>query len=309
MAFLTVLLTILKIILIIILVLLALLLVLTAVVLFVPLSYGCKVRYADVLDGKCRLNWLFGIVKLGCDIDKGEVKLKMKLPFGLEKKLSGNREEPLENTEYEDIPEDVPPDAEEEPTEIVKTTETAENTEDIETTEDTPFSEYKDIVEEQPEREEDTKKKKSAKKKKFQKSDKRKNLKDIITEKTDKIKSLWEKYKYIITTYDIKAIISLTFELLKEFIHSLGVKKCSISGVFGLPSPSYTGLALGGVGMLSAYLPWDIAFKGDFEKTTFKCSGIIEGKTNIFSMILPILKYIFKKPVFKVIKDFLLRKD
>ena len=160
MAFLTALLTILKIILIIILVLLALLLVLTAVVLFVPLSYGCKVRYAHVLDGKCRLNWLFGTVKLGCDIDKGEVKLKMKLPFGLEKKLSGSREKTEENTnmEYEDIS----PDIEEEPTETVENTETTENTESTESTEnteDTETAEYIPLSEEQPKREEDTKKK------------------------------------------------------------------------------------------------------------------------------------------------------
>lgn len=275
--------TVLKIILIIVLVLLMLALLLTAVILFSRLDYGIKARYSDRIDGVCKVTWLFGLIKLAVNVKNGDVDFKIKLPFHLEKLF-------LEDEKAEEASVDKSVTELEEKAD----SQNAENTEKVN-------------VEKTVEKASEGKKTENSQTKDSNKKNKR--VKNKKKEKKEfALYSLWKKFNEIKEKYDIPAIIKLTLKLIKDLLKAVGVKKCSINGVLGFDDPSNTGIALGVIGVLSIYLPGEIYFKGNFEKSDFKCNGVIEGRTNIFKFLLPVLKYIFKKPIWQIIKE-LLRKD
>ena len=67
-------------------------------------------------------------------------------------------------------------------------------------------------------------------------------------------------------------------------------------------------MALGGIGVAGAFAPIDIDIDGDFEKTNIALEGYIYGKTYILRVVMPILRFVFKKPVRTMISDILFKK-
>lgn len=225
-----------------------------------------------------RLKWLFGLVKLSVNVKNGDLSFKVKLPFGLENKLL-EKDKPVKEkkkAESPDLEKDI-------------NVEENENIQEEKNTEEKNSCDF-EPVEEKP------------KPKKIKKTKKKKKPKKINPVKRIKVfyENIKEKWEY----YNISQLIPLIIKLVKDLIKAVGVKKCNIGGVIGFSDPSTTGGVLGVIGMLSVYLPGKIQIEGNFEKADFKCNGVIEGNTSLIKLLLPLIKFVFKKPVLNIIINY-----
>lgn len=289
MGVLMVLLTVLKIILIIVLVLLVLLMLITALLLFPGLDYGIKARYGERFDMVVRLKWLFGLVKFSATVKNGDLSFKVKLPFGLENKLVNGKED------FRKV--DVEKKVENETEAVTEAVaEAVTDAADV-------GSELSDEPKAKSKCENTTSYKKNEKNKRVKstnKSRKNKEKNNIFKQIKNFKKAFKEKWEQ----YNISQLIPLVIKLIKDLLRSLGVKKCNVNGVVGFSDPSQTGMLLGVIGMVCVYLPGEVIFKGNFEKADFKCNGVIEGKTSLLRLLIPLIKFIFEKPVLKIIIDY-----
>lgn len=130
-------------------------------------------------------------------------------------------------------------------------------------------------------------KKVKLKKSKFKKTKSDNGLFDII----NKIKTYPDKDK----------IINYTLKLLKRLKTAIKFKAAEIYGTIGFDDPSQTGLFLGGVSIISAFLPINFNIKGNFEKGDFNAGIYLKGRFSLWSLGFPILVYILKKPIRKIL--------
>lgn len=278
MGVLMVLLTVLKIVLIIVLVLLVLLMLITALLLFPGLDYGIKARYGERFDMVVRLKWLFGLVKFSATVKNGDLSFKVKLPFGLENKLVNGKED------FRKV--DVEKKVENETEAVTDAADVGYESSD----EPNPKSKCENT----------TSYKKNKRAKSTNKGRKNKEKNNIFKQIKNFKKAFKEKWEQ----YNVSQLIPLVVTLIKGLLRSLGVKKCNVNGVVGFSDPSQTGMLLGVIGMVCVYLPGEVIFKGNFEKADFKCNGVIEGKTSLLRLLIPLIKFIFEKPVLKIIIDY-----
>ena len=73
----------------------------------------------------------------------------------------------------------------------------------------------------------------------------------------------------------------------------------------GLGDPAQTGTAIGGICAASAFVPFGVNIDGDFENKNIAVEGEVHGKTYLLKLLLPPIKFLFRKPVFKLIIDLL----
>ncbi len=97
-------------------------------------------------------------------------------------------------------------------------------------------------------------------------------------------------------------IVKYTLRFVKELIFAIKPKKFKANITIGFEDPSNTGKFLGISAVILEFLPLDIYLSGDFENEIFE--GILEtkGKTSVFKIGIPTLRYIFKKPIWRLIK-------
>lgn len=112
----------------------------------------------------------------------------------------------------------------------------------------------------------------------------------------DKIKELYQQ----IGKDHLKEIISIALALVKNFIKKVMPKKFKLRGKFGTGEPDTTGLALGGVSVLSTVL--DICVEGNFEEKDLQINLQARGGLRMFSVIWIFLRFWFN-PEIKRLRD------
>jgi hypothetical protein len=124
--------------------------------------------------------------------------------------------------------------------------------------------------------------------------------------KLDKyLKLLKQYFKYyeIIKNYsNKKEILALTLVLLKKLFKALHLKIYNLHLQLGQDESYKTGQLLAICGIVFGIFSLDVDVEGDFEKEIFNVSGNAKGYTNLASIILPIVDFILKKPILKIVK-------
>ena len=327
---------ILKIILKIILILLLVILALLVLLLLMRLNYSITAKYDKEVYAQAKLSVLFGAIKVIYDYGGENEGAKFFL-FGKER--FKKEEAPNTETEQSFENEDPPPEALYEPQTEVKAEEKSEakaeekpkakaeekpkekpkeKTEEKSEAkaeekpkekpkakaEEKPKEKPKAKAEEKPEEKAEEKPEETEQKEKKQRKTKKPKRESALKKLSDGI----DKFNRFRERYDIPLLIHNAKIYLGEQIRSIGILGGSLNGILGLGDPSYTGMALGGIGVAGAFAPIDIDIDGDFEKTNIALEGYIYGKTYILRVVMPILRFVFKKPVRTMISDILFKK-
>lgn len=126
-------------------------------------------------------------------------------------------------------------------------------------------------------------------------------LKKSKLKKTKSDNGIFDIINKIKTYPDKDKIINYTLKLLKKLKTAIKFKDAEIYGTIGFDDPSQTGLFLGGVSIISAFLPINFNIKGNFEKEDFNSGIYLKGRFSLWSLGFPILVYILKKPIRKIL--------
>lgn len=121
----------------------------------------------------------------------------------------------------------------------------------------------------------------------------------------NKGKNIYDKILYFKNYPERDIIIKYTVNLIKDLFEGIKPEYFEVNMIVGFDDPFHTGCFLGAASVVSAFLPFKINVWGEFDKKIFKCDLKTKGKTNVFKVGFPVLKYILKKPVLKIIKKWL----
>ena len=133
--------------------------------------------------------------------------------------------------------------------------------------------------------------------------DKINEKKELINEKIEYAKEKYYEVKSFIQENDIKEILKLTKELLIRLIKAFNIKKYDIYVKFGSNDPSQTGMIYGGICVVNTFIPIRAKIVPDFKNEVFETDFVVEGNTNLFKLIVPLVRYVLAKPIFKIIKE------
>lgn len=128
-----------------------------------------------------------------------------------------------------------------------------------------------------------------------------------IREKTEviNVKVIFEKIKSVLDYPNKKVIIDAIKNLLKGLINSIKVKYISLDLEYGTGDPYQTGCACGIISSLRPFLKIKnskkISVHPNFEELIFDIDLNIKGKTSIFKLTLPIIKFLLTKPIKNII--------
>lgn len=266
---LSIILVILKIVGIILLSVFLLLLLLLAVVLFVGFRYNVEADKGDALSADVRISWLFRIFRARIIIEDGEQKISFKaLWFDLLGK--NKRKERRSHHSAVSLEKEV------------------------------MLDEYgkDDFMEEEVNRKAKTGKGRPPKPKKVKKE------RESFFEKIGGIK---DKINYVLKHPDRKKIQAYTIELLKDEAKAIKPKRFALSGTIGFDDPSVTGKVIGlvcaGQGLCPYHPDWArVTIRGNFERAMLDASLRIKGTLSIWAVLFPFIKYVFKKPIWAIVK-------
>lgn len=104
--------------------------------------------------------------------------------------------------------------------------------------------------------------------------------------------------------YSIRDLISVTWRLIIKLFKNLGLKKFEVNGVVGFDNPCDTGKILGAVSVIQSFLPLSVNVEGNFKEKELTGDFNIKGRTNLWLILFPLLKYILTRPVWPVVKDY-----
>ena len=117
------------------------------------------------------------------------------------------------------------------------------------------------------------------------------------------VKNIYDKFLYLKNYPEKDKIIKYTFAFTKELFFALKPEKFNVDLIIGFDDPSSTGKFIGFTAIISELLPFRLYISGDFENEVFKGDLEVKGKTNVFKIGIPSLKYIFKPPIWRLIKN------
>lgn len=287
--------SILKIIVIIVLVILALILLILLVLLFCSIKIESNAKINNEISFTLNVNYLFGIIKYKYNYKNNENSLKI---FGKNINNVNKKKKDLKNrySANEDINEI--------PKENLKNDDIKLNKEKLEKQiqqEKTFDFDKKDInLNESKIKENKQEIKRKHKTKEKIKKSKKSNDKNISKKGTflDKLKSI---YYY----EQKKEVIQYFKKLLIRIIKAIKIKKVNLDFEYGFNDPCLTGKVCG---IISIILPifskkniYNIKLMPNFEEQKIIGSGYIKIKTNIFKLLFPVVIFIFKKPIRKII--------
>jgi hypothetical protein len=114
----------------------------------------------------------------------------------------------------------------------------------------------------------------------------------------------------LLTSPNLKTMISLAFKCLKKYKRVLTPWRISAEGVVGTGDPYTTGLLLGayeaGAGMLR--LRDRVRFAGDFEQAVFKADVNAYGYFTLAGLVRPLIWLLWQKPIRDEIKNIIWKK-
>ncbi len=132
-----------------------------------------------------------------------------------------------------------------------------------------------------------------------------KKFKNKINNIKIKTKQILDKIKFIINYPNKKEILKLSLILLKRLIKAIKFKKIKININYGLDEPFKTGSFCGIISCIMAFLPKkhikNIKIMPDFENQLFSGNFEIKCNTSLFKLLWPIIIFIIKKPIRKII--------
>ena len=117
------------------------------------------------------------------------------------------------------------------------------------------------------------------------------------------VKNIYNRFLHLKNYPEKDKIIRYTFNFIKELFLADKPKKFKADLLVGFDDPSSTGKFIGLMAIISELLPFSICFFGDFENEVFQGNMEMKGRTNVFKICIPTLRYIFKAPVWKLIKN------
>ncbi len=117
------------------------------------------------------------------------------------------------------------------------------------------------------------------------------------------VKNIYNNFISIKNYSDKDKIIKYTFELIKKLFFALKPKKFYADVLIGFEDPYETGKFIGLMSIIFEFLPLDVYFVGDFENKVFEGSLKVKGKTNLFKVGFPILRFVFKDAIWKFIRN------
>ncbi len=117
------------------------------------------------------------------------------------------------------------------------------------------------------------------------------------------VKNIYIKFMYLKNYPEKDKIVKYTLRFIKELFLAVKPKSFQVDLLIGFDDPASTGKFLGFIAVISEFIPFDIYLKGDFDNEVFQGNLKTKGKTKIFKVIIPVLKYIFKPPIWRLIKN------
>ena len=119
------------------------------------------------------------------------------------------------------------------------------------------------------------------------------------------VKKIFYYLKYIQSYPDKKEIINLSFLLLKRLLKSIKINKIKLDIEYGLDEPYKTGNLCGIISMSIPFLhkkiSKNIKITPNFQEEMFLINCDLKCKTSLFKILLPIIKFIVKEPIRKII--------
>lgn len=122
-----------------------------------------------------------------------------------------------------------------------------------------------------------------------------------------KIQGTINQISYFKNHPDRNEIIKLTLEFLKKLGLKNKPKKLRITGIVGFETPDKTGMFLGALGIVSAYIPLDFDIAGDFEKQIIALNIKVTGRLVLWKVLYPIIRYALKEPIWKILKPLIFK--
>ena len=111
-----------------------------------------------------------------------------------------------------------------------------------------------------------------------------------------------EKFDEIYHYPDKNILIKLTKRYVKKIFWALKPKKFTAKVEFGINEPDKVGYILGITQTIITVTQLDIQIKGVFDREVFNGNAYLEGKIYIYKFVLPTLRYVFSKPIWKLVK-------
>jgi len=256
-------------------------LVFTLLVMIVPFWYKCEGNYNDGnLTGYARISWLLGLISITADSSN---TLTVRL-LGI--RVWRYTESPTVNPAADNSCSSTP-------SPISKVLENPPNAMDA-----SPHPANKSWRHSKDEHKEQ------------QNTEQPKSIKTRFTETIDKIKNIWSKIKYYKNHPDRYEIISQAKLLIIRIIKAVLPKRLELSGIYGFEDPSQTGFATGGISILAQFIHPRIIInaKPDFTRQVIDITLLVKGKIIVITILIPVLKFLFCKPVWGIIKPLIFPK-
>jgi len=269
------------------LVILGILFILTTLVLFWPVKYKAKIKYAlKELEYEIEVSWLARFILFYIMKDGNAEKTLFRIAwFKIANKEESNENNFAENKKSEN----------KKPVEAEKLNPEKECKESGKTDEKSELSKA------ETDKETDDTNKHTADFQKEEDDGKKKNS----------IASVFSKIKEIYNYPNKDEIIKETIILLKRLLKALKPKYFNLNCEFGFETPDMTGMALGIAGIVRAIVYKDnfnIEFRGNFNEKTLNLNTGLGGKISLWSSLWSLIAFVFKKPIWKIIRPKLFNK-
>ena len=98
-------------------------------------------------------------------------------------------------------------------------------------------------------------------------------------------------------------IIKYTIKLVKELSKNIKPNYVCIDILAGFDDPAKTGYFLGLMSVISVFFPYKININTDFNNKIFNADTRFNGKTSLWLIGFPILKYILRKPIWNLLMN------
>lgn len=112
-----------------------------------------------------------------------------------------------------------------------------------------------------------------------------------------------ENFKKILEYPDKDIIIKYTIKLVKELSKNIKPDYGQINILTGFDNPAKTGYFLGLISVISVFFPYKINTNTDFNNKAFNVDTCFNGKTSLWLIGFPILKYILRKPIWNLLMN------
>lgn len=275
-----------------ILILFALLLVVACILLFCPLSYKAAGRSTNV---RFVVKWLFSAITFRLEYLDNKLRVDL-LIFGRKRKLG--KQSTAKNPK--------PKKMEKDPDSIVQNSEINKVNEEMQPIPPTlQHGENRENEDAQPESSSAQKRKEQEKRKKST----HKKEKNPVDNDENRFTRVFRLAKSFIDYPDRKIMVKKTIILLKRLLQPVKPSKFKLTGEVGFGSPDITGKFLAAESVFASFTRLQINIKGNFNRKCVDLNYSANGSFCLFSLLWPVVLYVFSKPIWKIIWKYINNKE